>query len=247
MSQLSTIIISHGCYKNTTSLANNDEIVPDNIRLFYYNFDEIDYDNYYLLQIYKQTPKILFFINKNTGKIFKKEFIHKEYSPNEKIPKEIVLSFNNIKHMMNISSLIIHPNGYKQDFHNNGKRDSVIITLFELLTQLSQSYNKLFPNEIVEIHLTSHTNGNWENSKINTIKQMILYDNVNKFTIEETQNMESMLLQDFIIVNKYPKAKFIGDLAHKKTSVNNIIKKTRTFFSKYRKNDSHLKTYKNYS
>jgi hypothetical protein len=57
--------------------------------------------------------------------------------------------------------------------------------------------------------------------------------------------MENMLLREFIVVNEYPQAKFISDLAHKKKSVGNIIKQTRTFFSKYRNIDPHLKTYKN--
>jgi hypothetical protein len=31
-----------------------------------------------------------------------------------------------------------HPNGFKPDFHNNGKGDTFIITLDELLQQLSK-------------------------------------------------------------------------------------------------------------
>ena len=107
MVQLSTIIISHGKYINTTPLADDMEKIPSNIRLFYYDFNEIDYDNYYLLHIYKKSPLVLFFINKKNGKMFKKEFIYKEYSPNDKMPKGVVLSFNNIKHMMNIDSLFL--------------------------------------------------------------------------------------------------------------------------------------------
>ena len=241
MTQLSTIIISYGQYKTTPPLASENEVVPKNIRLFYYNFKEVDYDNYYLLQIYKKIPKILFFVNKNNGKMFKKEFQHKEFSPGEKIPKGIVLSFNNIKHMMDTSSLIIHPNGFQQDFHNNGKHDSFVITLAELLNQLSSSYNKLFPDEVVEVHLSSHKNNG--NAEYTTKRKLILYDSPDNFTIEEKQNMENMLLREFIVVNEYPQAKYISSLARKKTPLHSIINKTRTFFSKYRKIDPQLKTH----
>ena len=251
--QLNALIISHGQYTPITpkSLANDTDIIPHNIRLFHYKFKEADYDNYYLSQIYTRPAKILFFVNKNTGKIFKKEYAHKEYSPGSKCPKEVVLSFNNIQHMMGISSIIIHPNGNTQDFHNNGKRDSFIISLCDILRQLSASYSKLFPNETVEVHLSSHNNGGtWENIRDSNDKtaslkrKMVLHDGKDSFTVEEKQNMEEMLLRDFIVVNDYPQAKFASDLARKKTAPATIIKKTRTFFNKYRRADSHMKTYR---
>ena len=251
---LTTLIITHGQYKPTHPLADT-ELVPSNIRLFHYNFKEADYDNYYLSQIYSRPTKTLFFVNKNTGKIFKKEYshnahnAHKEYIPGSKCPKGVVLSFNNIQHMMGISSIIIHPNGNTQDFHNNGKRDSFIISLCDLLRQLSTSYAKLYPNEIVEVHLSSHKNGgNWENigddKHASLRRKMALHDVTEGFTVEEKQNMEELLLRDFIVVNDYPQAKFASDLARKKTAPATIIKKTRTFFSKYRRADSHMKTYR---
>jgi hypothetical protein len=247
---LTTLIITHGQYNPTHPLADT-ELVPSNIRLFHYNFKEADYDNYYLSQIYARPTKTLFFVNKNTGKIFKKEYAHKEYKPGSKCPKGVVLSFNNIQHMMGISSIIIHPNGNTQDFHNNGKRDSFIISLCDLLRQLSASYAKLFPNETVEVHLSSHENGgNWENigdgdNKPPSLRRkMVLRDATNSFTVEEKQNMEELLLRDFIVLNDYPQAKFASDLARKKTAPATIVKKTRTFFSKYRRADSHMKTYR---
>jgi len=231
VAQLSTLILAYGQYENNKNILSSSKIerIPKNIRLFYYDFEEIDYDNYYLLKTYKKNNRILFFINKDTGKIFKKEFIYKELSPNEIIPKEIVLSFNNIKQMMNITSIIIHPKNIKQDFHNNGKEDCFVISLYELLQQLSESYNKLFPNETIEVHLSSYKTGIWN---FDSDKNIILHDNPNNFTVEEKQNMENKLLREFIVVNRYPQAKFISDLAHKKTPVKSIIKKTRSFFSK---------------
>lgn len=242
MSQLSTLVISYGKYYNN-NLKKNTEIIPNNIRLFVYDFNDIDYDNYYLLHTYNKNLKILFFINKKTGKIFKKELTYKEYSPNDKITNNIILSFNNIKHMMNISSFIIHPNGFKQDFHNNGLNDSVIIYISEFLKQLSKKYSKLFPNEIIEVHLSNHKNGIWNNEKKD--KKIILYDNPDKFTIEEIQNMQNMLLNEFIVINQYPQAKYVTKLIKKKLPINTVIKKTRTYFNKYRNFDKNFKTYKN--
>jgi hypothetical protein len=134
-----------------------------------------------------------------------------------------------MKQMMNISSFIIHPDGSKQVFKNNGKNDSFVISLCELLQQLSDSYNKLFKNQVIEVHLTSHKNGYYKKS---TDKKYMLYDYENKFSTEEKQNIENMLFNEFIVVNKYPQAKYISDLAYKKTPIKTIINKTRTKFRK---------------
>jgi hypothetical protein len=255
--QLSALIIANGIYKNkheTPPLAHSIQKVPKNIRLFYYNFHEIDYDNYYLSQIYNKTNnKTLFFVNKNTGKLFKKEFKHKEYSPGDTLPKgNIVLSFGNIKYMMGIDSFINHPNGFKQDFHNNGKGDTFIITLDELLQQLSKQYSKTFPDEVVEMHLSAHiSDGKWRyphgtDGVTNVKGELMLYDGdkAETFTVEERQNMEKTLLDDFIVVSNYPQAKYAADLiVGKKLPTGTILNKTRSFFSKYRVADSRLKTY----
>jgi hypothetical protein len=255
--QLSALIVAHGIYKNkhdTPPLAHSLHKIPKNIRLFYYNFHEIDYDNYYLSQIYnKPNNRTLFFVNKHTGKLFKKEFKYKEFSPRDPLPKgNIVLSFDNIKFMMGIDSFIIHPNGLKQDFHNNGKADSFVITLDELLEQLSKQYSKTFPDEVVEIHLTAHINaGKWRyqpqtDSSKHVKEDLMLYDgdNAETFTIEERQNMEKTLLDGFIVVANYAQAKYASELIVAKTPSNNVLNKTRSFFGKYRAADSRLKTYR---
>ena len=197
---LNTLIISHGRYlpKINTSLVNNI-IVPENLRIFEYNF-EVDYDNYYLSQIYKK-QKILFFVNKNNGKILKKEFIHKEYSPGDKIPKEVILCFNNIRHMFDVESFIIHPSGVEQEFHNYGIGDPFIVSLDKLLAQLSKQYAKTFPNQVIEIHLSSHKIGKWEYQSDRS-KKVILFDDPSPFSLEESQNIEKVLLNDFIVINE---------------------------------------------
>lgn len=276
MPQLSTIIISHGQYlpqsgtattssattitatpmattNDTISNGGGDDKVPPNIRLFQYNLTGVDYDNYYLLRVYNEPHKILFFVNKTTGKIFKKEFTSKEISPGEKCPKELVLSFNNNKHMMGLESVIVHPNGYKQTFDDYGKRDSFIISLYDLLKQLSATYKKMFPDSVIEVHLSSHKMGTWTNTRPTATgapslsRQLALQDEPNVFTVEETQNMENMLLNDFIVVKEYPQAKYVRTLSRKKTPPATIIRKTRTFFNRFRDTDKHMKTYRSHT
>ena len=252
--QLSALIIAHGIYKNkhdTPPLAHSSHKVPKNIRLFYYNFREIDYDNYYLSQIYnKPNNRTLFFVNKHTGKMFKKEFQYKEFSPADAMPKgNIVLSFDNIKHMMGVDSFIIHPNEFKQDFHNNGKGDSFVITLDELLEQLSKQYSKMFPDDVIEVHLSAHVNaGKWRAGRETVKGDLMLYDGdittPQTFTVEERQNMEKTLLADFIVVANYAQAKYASELSTEKTPAGTVLNKTRSFFGKYRAADSRLKTYR---
>jgi hypothetical protein len=255
---LNALIMANGIYKEKNKhLAVGHEKVPMNIRLFQYNFHNIDYDNYYLSRVFKKSLSssgkyTLFFVNKNTGKMFKKELIPKEFSPGEILPKgNEVLTFNNVKHMMDVDSFIIHPNGVKQDFHNNGKQDPFIIKLDELLNQMSKQYAKLFPDEVIEVHLSAHINGGkWRTNDAENVKGdvLLLYDgddNANTtFTTEELQNMENMLKNDFIVTGTYVQSRYVSDLALKTGKTTSKVHRDKTFFTKFRASDKRLHTRK---
>jgi len=240
---LSTAIVANGEYILEHHVKTHS--VPNNLRLFHYNIN-LGYDIYYLLKLYKDPKKSynLYFINKQTGKIYKKEFHYKEYSPNEKLPKDIILGFNNIKHIMGVGSSIINPDGSEQTFNQYGNKDPFTVSLSDLLEQLSAHYKKEYPNHIIEVHLMSHTKGG--KSKEISPQKYYIEESPDLLSQEEKKHTETTLLNNFIVVKDYSQCKYIANMIKKnkgKESDTTIIKKAKTFISKMRTTDHNFHTF----